>query len=155
MLNYKKLVALFVIVTFSVIIVMSGYVYYHWGKSTDQPEEDILSNVYIGQVNINQSYTKIIFPHHINSGSDFNITILFNSNISINYVYTQTSGFCVLGWIFYFNTYIKYGTSQGKFIGSLEENIGILNITIKSPNYYYNGYISLHLVGSVPETVIY
>ncbi len=156
MFNYRKIIIILIIFILVFIVIMSGYIYYHnLNENNPKIYKDSISNIYVGQVCVDYNYTKIIFPHTINSDSNFNVTILFNSNISIKYIYTQTTGFCVSGWSFHFNSYTENGTKQGKFIGSVAENIGMLNITIKAPDYYYTGYISLHLVGNVPETIIY
>lgn len=116
---------------------------------------DIVNNVYIGEVGVDYNYTNITFPHIVYSASDFNVTILFNSNISIKFIYTQTTGFRVMHWTFSYNTYIMRGGGQGDFTGTIAENIGVLNITISTPDISYNGNIALHLVGNVPVTVTY
>ncbi|ARD84906.1 hypothetical protein FAD_1025 [Ferroplasma acidiphilum] len=156
MFNYRKVIATLITFILVFIIIMSGYIYYHnFDENNNKIYNDSISKINVGQIGIDYNYTKIIFPNTVNSNSNFNIIILFNSNISIKYIYTQTSGFCVSEWSFHYGSYTENGTTQGEFIGSVAENIGILNITIKAPDHYYNGYISLHLVGNVPETVIY
>jgi len=116
---------------------------------------DSIKGICLGEVGVNYNYTKIIFSHSINSDSFFNVTIFFNTNISIKYIYTQTTGFSVTNWLFSYNSYVEKGGRQGNFTGTVAENVGILNITIRSPEKYYNGYLALHLVGTVPITVIY
>lgn len=147
--NYRKIIIALVIFILIFVIIFSINIDYH------KTYNDSIKNIYIGEVGVDYNYTKIIFPHLINSDSNFNVTIFFNSNISIKYIYTQTTGFCVAGWLFHYNSYTEKGVKQGDFTGTVAESIGMLNITINSPKSYYNGSIALHLVGNVPTTVIY
>lgn len=151
-MNISRKTMITVIIFIVIFIIIFSVTFNIYGQKT---YKDSIKNIYLGEVGVDYNYTKITFPHSINSGSDFNVTIFFNSNISIKYIYTQTSGFCVAGWSFCYNTYVEHGSKQGDFTGTFARNIGILNITINSPKKYYNGIIALHLVGNVPVTVIY
>jgi hypothetical protein len=119
------------------------------------PQQDSVKGIAIGEVGMNASYQKIYYPSSVNKDAFFNISILFDCNITITSIYTTSLGFTVNNWTFSYNSYVKTGNGQGNFIGSVSRNIGVLNISIKSPTTSYNGEIVLHLVGKVPTNVIY
>jgi hypothetical protein len=137
------------VVAFILIFALGGY-FIHNNKY-----RDTINNVYLGEVGIDYNYTGISFPHAVYSSTDFNVTVFFHENISINAMYTQTIGFKVMHWTFIYNDYTMEGGGQGNFTGTFVENMGVLNITLDAPSGYYNGNISLHMVGDVPVTVIY
>lgn len=145
----KIIMALAIVILILLIFSLSGYF------THDNKYKDSINNICMGEVGIDYNYTTIIFPHTVYSSSEFNITVFFYSNVSIKSIYTQTSGFRVVHWIFSYNGYIMKGQGQGNFTGSFAENKGVLNVTISTPASYYNGNIGLHLVGNVPPTVIY
>lgn len=147
----SKMITIIVILIIIFILTFSygGYLIHN------KKYKDSLNDVCLGEVGVNYNYTKINFPHIVYSASEFNITIFFNSNISINFIYTQTNGFQVTGWAFHYNSYTMTGKGQSNFTGTFTENIGVLNVTLKAPIKYFNGDVSLHIVGNMPVSVIY
>ena len=146
----KIIVIITILILIFILLLSFGGYFVH-----DNKYKDSINNVCLGEVGMKYNYTNITFPHHVYSSSEFNVTIFFNSNISIKFIYTQTSGFRVTGWKFSYNDYTMTGKGQGNFTGTFSENIGILNVTFSTPTGYYNGNLALHLVGNVPVTVIY
>ncbi len=169
-MNFNKRRTFMFILTIIILFILIFSIFHIYQRKLDAENKSItITNLELGEVGVNNytNYTKIIMPHSIISNSEFNVTLYFRSNITVKYIYVTTTGFSVLHWGYSYKNYSASGGPQKNFSGTYKpyaisnffntanKNESALNVSIKSPDYKYNGIVAIHLVGNVPSNVIY